>query len=184
MRRWLFLLGVVHAELLLARRQSGREAHSASENVIVRTSLVGTEMMEVLGLPHNLLKVVYAESGLVFGKFASGFSEKSSMDGRDLPAPPVDFLAIRSLVDRKDSRFFEPTPGLDRVAGSHHDESPLDDLAECCESRAAIALVRRTVRKRLDTREVSRLLPYLWESRLFEESIPWSRRRLTEVAPA
>jgi hypothetical protein len=184
--RWLFLLGVTHAEILLVRQQQGspRQAHLVSENIIIDRELSGDEMIEILGLPHNLLKVLYAESGLVFGKFAAGLSEKSSINGRSLPTSPIHFLAIRTLIEKKDGRFFVPTPGLQHYAGAHQGESPLNEMASSPDSQAAVASLRQLAGGTFDQAKASGLLTKLWRSPLFEETVPWARKKLAEVAPA
>jgi hypothetical protein len=70
--------------------------------------LFESEILNILDWPHYLLKVLYTEVGIVFGKFQKGKS------GDNFPLPQFQFthLSIRSAVKKKDERFFNKAPYL------------------------------------------------------------------------
>ncbi|USK57371.1 hypothetical protein LIS82_13305 [Cytobacillus solani] len=65
----------------------------------------------ILDWPHYILKILYSNVGIVFGKFHKGAIKKSRLNGY-MPSPPYTHLSIRSVIKKKDEKFFKNTPFL------------------------------------------------------------------------
>ncbi|MCX2185553.1 hypothetical protein KV205_34345 [Streptomyces sp. SKN60] len=106
----LFHAGARAAEWLrpLVRRPHG---FLRCENVVVLGEVPGVRHRDLLAWPHWALKNLYAQVGIMFGKFYAGERETTQAGGRT-PAAPVSFLPVRAAIRRRDPRFLHATPGL------------------------------------------------------------------------
>jgi hypothetical protein len=105
----LFYISVVHTERLRQRRlalwQSGQAASAAL--ICDNLAVVGSEALDwradkdIVDWPHYLLKSLYSEVGLMFGKFWTS-EQGTSLDGRPIPTTPATFLSIRSAIRLRD----------------------------------------------------------------------------------
>lgn len=131
-RARLFLLGLIHTEWMRHKRltaQTPEQRLLTCENLIVD---VGPDVdgPSLFGWPHFILKALYTESALLFGKFWIG-EKDFSCDGRPVPVPPLHLLSIRSAIKKKDHRFFQRVmegmlPEFER--GHDCDGSPLRNI--------------------------------------------------------
>ena len=111
----IFYAGIVQAELLRVerRRVSGPLPVLLCKNILFEfcDPHADGEAWRLLSWPHWLLKLIYTDVKVVFGKFVRGRVEHDGR-GLDLPAPPCHFLSVRSGVSVADDRFFSKTPDL------------------------------------------------------------------------
>ena len=163
----IFLLGVVHAELL--RRNREEESHSAAlslacQNIVLELPQEMDVGRRVLDIPHWLLKHEYTSCNILFGKFWKGHAEPSRT-GQPLPPCPCYLLSIRQAILPLDHRFFSKSKHLmtllddqDFSGGAPLHEQVLTD-------RDFIQMTARAWQNRrlLDLREMFR---YLMESGL------------------
>ncbi len=105
----LLYLGIVHTERLRRRRTALRSsgqftaASLICDNIVVLGSETASwrAAKDLVDWPHYLLKSVYSESELMFGKFWTE-EVSTSLDGRTIPTTPATFLSIRSAVRLRD----------------------------------------------------------------------------------
>jgi hypothetical protein len=62
--------------------------------------------------PHYLLKLIYTEVGIMFGKFWVG-EQGISRSGTPIDVPDCDFISIRSAIKNKDPYFLSKVPDLE-----------------------------------------------------------------------
>lgn len=70
---------------------------------------------------HWMLKCLYSSKQVVFGKFHKGHSEYSKT-GVAIPAAPISFISIRSLMLDRDKQFFSKAETLWAVASHSEDD--------------------------------------------------------------
>lgn len=122
---YIFYLGLLHTELL--RRERAHQPREAlrrlyCENVIFRfPKEEDVDGRELFAWPHWLLKILYTQADLLFGKFWLG-EEEYTRDSRQVPVPPRHLLSIRSAVKPLDTRFFGRAPQLLAEHQSVHNE--------------------------------------------------------------
>lgn len=167
LRELVFYLSVVQTETFRSRRRElpTPDRHLLSDNLIFvlpdkgESSSIDGERLLVW--PHYLLKVLYTNVGIMFGKFWKN-EERISRQGVDIPPPPCHFLAIRSAVKTKDPYFFSKVPSL------------VDDLSESIDdgrnvhSRVGVAAC--------DVSSLTSMLDYDYYARVKE----WAKRRLDD----
>ena len=111
----IFYLSVWHAESLRNFRSAAKNNTGifACENIIIQPprSLSDTDGNELLGWPHWILKCLYSDVGLMFGKFWIG-EEDTSREGTAIPKPPCHFISIRSAIKDSDPYFLSATPKI------------------------------------------------------------------------
>lgn len=93
------------------------------ENVVVLGDVPpATHVRKLLAWPHWALKNLYAETGIMFGKFPAGAGGPSRA-GKPVPPSPFSFLAVRAAIRRRDPGFLRPaTPRLAAVLASGEDD--------------------------------------------------------------
>lgn len=136
-QRLLFHRAVLHAELVRLERSlepDRRRAVLISDNLLVAPA-DAHDGKSLLEWPHWLLKLLYTEVGLLFGKFWVG-EEDISRSGDKIPGPPAHFLTIRSAFKPVDSRFFTASADLTPVYLESEDRGQ-DALAKVNASEAA-----------------------------------------------
>jgi hypothetical protein len=129
----IFYLGIIHTEYLRVKRWREPDSVNRSlicENVAV-SGLAGTEARQILAWAHWLLKLVYLEAEVIFGKFWVG-EEDTDRNGNSIQSPIFDFISIRSLIKPKDRRFLDDRKEL--LAGM---EAAEDD-GRCCAEKAGL----------------------------------------------
>jgi hypothetical protein len=111
----LFYLGVQETELFrIARREtalSNKSGLLCYNLLLIPPPIVDTQGKELFGWPHYLLKLLYTDQAILFGKFWKGEKDQS-LSGAQLPIPPIHLLSIRSRISKTDRRFFEKSPEL------------------------------------------------------------------------
>lgn len=109
----------VTEEIRIKRRAlGGRKGFLLCENIIFDLQQVPKSPDNIFGWPHWLLKCLYSNFGLMFGKFWIG-EKDTSRDGKPIPEPTFNFISIRSAVKSRDPYFLDATPGvLDRLINS------------------------------------------------------------------
>ncbi|MFJ6771593.1 hypothetical protein ACIQOV_11605 [Kitasatospora sp. NPDC091257] len=81
------------------------------ENVVLVGHCEGAEHRELMAWPHWALKHLYAQVGVMFGKFPQGTVERGRC-GQGIPPPPFSFLPVRAGVRPLDPKFLMETPDL------------------------------------------------------------------------
>jgi len=121
----LFYLGIIHTEMFRKLRRDGKGGvrHCLCDNVIVDFSAdLSSRVAEVMSWPHWLLKILYLQTNVMYGKFWRGQTQKDKL-GRDIPSPPFNFLSIRTGIPPIDiERFFAETPYLRGVLAEGADD--------------------------------------------------------------
>jgi hypothetical protein len=105
----LFYAGVVHTERLRRRRAALWQADLPAPAALLcdNIAVIGSETLaeraakDIVDWPHYLLKWIYSEVGLMFGKFWT-HEQATSLNGRPIPTTPATFLSIRSAVRLRD----------------------------------------------------------------------------------
>jgi serine/threonine protein kinase len=178
----LFLLGLVHTEWLRYKRKAAKspDALLICENLIldVPRSIVGPALF---GWPHFILKALYTECGLLFGKFWVGEIAETD-DGRHVPIPPLHIFSIRSAVKKRDHRFFERVmtgmrPEFDKAVDLGI--SPLT-RAEWIPAETA-ARVIGLVESNPSQKAVAALVDELITTNVYLSARSWARNRLKEI---
>jgi hypothetical protein len=125
----LFYVGVVHAERLRQRRMTFWRADQPAPAALIcdNLTLVDSETLswrsakDIVDWPHYLLKWLYSEVGLMFGKFWTN-EEGRSLKDRPIPTTPVTFLSIRSAVRLRDPALLkEQTEFADLIRDAEDD---------------------------------------------------------------
>lgn len=136
---------------------------------------------EIFAWPHWLLKLLYLEASIMFGKFWVG-EEDVAANGKPIPVPPANFLSIRSAVHKKDVRFFKGQLEFLPVLDSSF------DAGQCClekavEDKSLLRMVRSEVQEvcsvldeELLKEQIIRSTIALANSKLFESVIAWAER--------
>ena len=172
--RNLFYVGLIHTEILRADRlRIGEKKGSllASENMIFDGEFINQiEGEHVFRWPHWLLKVLYTDMGLLFGKFWKGERVKSR-DGREVPAPPVHLLSVRSAVKPVDSRFFEITPELLESHASSFDDGAIFVFPMSADTREVLDLIRSSTRSGIEHPSVIELCVRCERTSLFRDCL-------------
>jgi hypothetical protein len=121
----LLYVGIVHTEWLRLRRAAcDPRARQLVCDTIVLTEddqLSWERLAGVVMWPHWILKYLYSSAGIMFANFWRGYAS-SAADGRDIPSPPATFVAIRSAVPPRDSRFLTPDPAIAALIRDSGDE--------------------------------------------------------------
>jgi len=104
----LLYVGIIHTEWLRLRRA---RCDPKMQQLICDTILITDDdqlkweqLASVVMWPHWILKYLYSTVGVMFANFWRGYAS-SAADGREIPPPPRSFVAIRSAVPLRDSRF-------------------------------------------------------------------------------
>lgn len=116
----LFAAGVRSAELVRGRAATGRRL-ACEVTAVDWPGSAGQSRAAVLDWPHWALKHLYAQAGIMVGKFGPGLPDRGR-SGRTVPAPPVLVLAVRTAVRERDPRLLAGTPGLARVIARAEDD--------------------------------------------------------------
>lgn len=110
-RAGLLYTGIVITERLRRRRAMlRRDGHVAASQMICDNIVVlgtdnapGQSAKNVVDWPHYLLKSIYSETALMFGKFWTN-EEGLSRDERAIPIVPITFLSIRAAIRPRDPK--------------------------------------------------------------------------------
>ncbi|MEF8727521.1 MAG: hypothetical protein V5B34_04840 [Accumulibacter sp.] len=122
-----FSLALIHTEILRAERSglSGSNSRLICENIIFTPGFSEPAEREIFfQWIHWALKLLYTDSGVVFGKF---WPDEIFYDdlGKRVPNPPEMLLSIRSTVGEKDAKFFKISPLLSDKHKNHNKSSVL-----------------------------------------------------------
>lgn len=125
----LLLLGIAHTEWVRERRfhlaQAGRtnDARLICDNLVVEDSgaLEWREAKNLVDWPHYILKRMYSDVGLMFGKFWT-CEEEDSIDGRPIPSPPLTFLSIRPSVKVRDPKLLKDQTDIAAIIEEANDD--------------------------------------------------------------
>lgn len=105
----LFYFGIIHSEILRRARREEKNLRNSmlySENIVVELDQdTNYDGNEVFGWAHWLLKLLYTEVGIMFGKFWVGEEDISRL-GIPITIPNRNFLTIRSSLKKRDENFF------------------------------------------------------------------------------
>lgn len=121
----LFFVLLGHVEVFRNQRRqlSRRSSCLLCDNVIVNTGseLTSETTKALLGWPHWLLKCLYSERNIMFGKFWRGESLVTVHDISILP-PIHTFVSIRTAIMDRDLVFIEDQPEISArlTSGSDH----------------------------------------------------------------
>jgi len=104
----IFYSCMIHTEILRKERTvaSNEKVGLMCENNLY--SFPGEDSVNggvLLSMPHWLLKCLYTQTGLLFGKFWKGEVDISKTK-KPIPSPPEHFISIRPAVKNLDHRFF------------------------------------------------------------------------------
>ncbi len=150
------------------------------ENIIVRAN-PGTDGPSLFGWPHFILKALYTENGLLFGKFCIGERDYSG-DGRAIPVPPLHILSIRGAIKKKDHRFFQRVmegmrPEFER--GEDHEGSPLIDVDWI--PRTTAEKILTLVALNPGPNDIASLVNELVATDVYPAARCWAEKRLKEI---
>jgi hypothetical protein len=111
----LLYVGIIHTEWLRLRRA---RCDPKTQQLICDTILITDDdqlrweqLASVVMWPQWILKYLYSSVGVMFANFWRGYAS-SAADGREIPPPPRSFVAIRSAVPLRDSRFLTTDPNI------------------------------------------------------------------------
>ncbi len=180
--RRIFAIGFVLTERFRWQRQNASKTSERAlmcENPIFEFQDTIENEQAVLAWPHWLLKLMYLEAGVMYGKFWKGEKENDRR-GIPIPEPVCTFMSIRSAVKAKDVRFFEEqlefVPTLEQSFDDGQD--CLAKLALSQELRSGTQRVVDDIRShdpaQISREQVEAWVEAIYQSQLFEAARDWA----------
>lgn len=182
----LFYVGVIHSEILRIIRRNEvipKKKLLLSENIIV--NLVGSTNVsgkELFNWPHWMLKSLYSNTGILFGKFWIGEEDRSEKSGLAIPPPIRNILTIRTALMPTDERFFSLSAGLLKECNVEKDlgQNVFNALELSQNDVKVIAMFLQKIQTSLWSLSlVQELKSMLCQVCLFDKTKEWSKQFLT-----